>query len=190
MRYKSGTYYQRINQVGCRKLVAGGRLGALCSRIGSIWEETSIPCWPAVIWVPLWDVASWSLMLLFPGLEASLLPMPVPSSGSIASYILPSITHSIQITKGIQVNHMRRLVLVNRRIGIPVAATQIQSWLTDSRSKWRYCRYLILPSGERERNLYFSVVTGTHYGTKTPPDQQPTKVSQGYDETRHYLQCV
>ena len=27
---------------------------------------------------------------------------------------------------------------------------------------------------ERERNLYFSVVTGTHYGTKTPPGQQPT----------------
>ena len=43
---------------------------------------------------------------------------------------------------------------------------------------------------ERERNLYFSMVTGMHYGTKTPPDQQPTKVSQGYDETRRYLQCV
>ena len=26
---------------------------------------------------------------------------------------------------------------------------------------------------ERERNLYFSVVTGMHYGTKTPPGQQP-----------------
>ena len=43
---------------------------------------------------------------------------------------------------------------------------------------------------ERERNLYFSVVTGTHYGTKTPPDQQPTKLSQGYGETRRYLQYV
>ena len=39
---------------------------------------------------------------------------------------------------------------------------------------------------ERERNLYFPVVTGTHYGTKTPPDQQPTRLSQGYDETRLY----
>ena len=39
---------------------------------------------------------------------------------------------------------------------------------------------------ERERNLYFSVVTGTHYRTKTPPDQQPMKVLQGYDETRRY----
>ena len=26
---------------------------------------------------------------------------------------------------------------------------------------------------ERERYLYFSVVTGTHYGTKTPPGWQP-----------------
>ena len=43
---------------------------------------------------------------------------------------------------------------------------------------------------EREKNLYFSVVTGTHYRTKTPPDQQPTELSQGYDETRCYLQCV
>ena len=33
--------------------------------------------------------------------------------------------------------------------------------------------------GERERDLYFSVVTGTHYGTKTPPDQQPTKLCAG-----------
>ena len=31
----------------------------------------------------------------------------------------------------------------------------------------------------RERDLYFSVVTGTHYGTKTPPDQQPTKLCAG-----------
>ena len=43
---------------------------------------------------------------------------------------------------------------------------------------------------EREKNLYFPVVTGMHYRTKTPPDQQPTKLSQGYDETRRYLQCV
>ena len=27
---------------------------------------------------------------------------------------------------------------------------------------------------ERERNLFSAVVTGTRYGTKTPPDQQPT----------------
>ena len=39
---------------------------------------------------------------------------------------------------------------------------------------------------ERERNLYFPVVTGTHYRTKTPPDQQPMRLSQGYDETRLY----
>ena len=26
---------------------------------------------------------------------------------------------------------------------------------------------------ERERDLYFSVVTGTRYGTKTPPGRQP-----------------
>ena len=32
---------------------------------------------------------------------------------------------------------------------------------------------------ERERHLYFSVVTGTHYGTKTSPDQQPTKLCAG-----------
>ena len=32
---------------------------------------------------------------------------------------------------------------------------------------------------ERERDLYLSVVTGTHYGTKTPPDQQPTKLCAG-----------
>ena len=31
-------------------------------------------------------------------------------------------------------------------------------------------------AGERERDLYFSVVTGTYYETKTPPDQQPTKL--------------
>ena len=47
--------------------------------------------------------------------------------GSIASYILPSITRSTRITKGIEVNHMRRLVLVDRRIGVPAATTQIQS---------------------------------------------------------------
>ena len=41
--------------------------------------------------------------------------------------------------------------------------------------------------GERERDLDFSVVTGTYYGTKTPPDQQPTK---GYDKTRRYLWYV
>ena len=35
--------------------------------------------------------------------------------------------------------------------------------------------------GGREKYIIFSVVTGTHYGTKTPPDQQPTKLSQGYD---------
>jgi len=27
---------------------------------------------------------------------------------------------------------------------------------------------------EKERNLYFSMVTGTHYRTMTPPGQQPT----------------
>ena len=31
---------------------------------------------------------------------------------------------------------------------------------------------------ERERSI-FSVVTGTHYGTKTPPDQQPTTLCAG-----------
>ena len=39
---------------------------------------------------------------------------------------------------------------------------------------------------ERERNLYFPMVTGLHYGTKTPPDQQPMRLSQAYDETRLY----
>jgi hypothetical protein len=43
---------------------------------------------------------------------------------------------------------------------------------------------------ERERDLYFSVVTGTHYGTKTPPDQQPACHAQGYDKTDVYLQYV
>ena len=33
--------------------------------------------------------------------------------------------------------------------------------------------------GERERHLYFPVVTSAHYGTKTPPDQQPTKLCAG-----------
>ena len=33
--------------------------------------------------------------------------------------------------------------------------------------------------GERERETYFSVVTGTHYRAKTPPDQQPTKLCAG-----------
>ena len=32
---------------------------------------------------------------------------------------------------------------------------------------------------ERESNLYFAMVTGTHYRTKTPPDQQPTNPSAG-----------
>ena len=33
--------------------------------------------------------------------------------------------------------------------------------------------------GESERYLYFSVVTGTRYGTKTPPGQQPTNPCAG-----------
>ena len=32
---------------------------------------------------------------------------------------------------------------------------------------------------EKERGLYFSVVTGTHYGTKTPPDKQPNSHRRG-----------
>ena len=32
---------------------------------------------------------------------------------------------------------------------------------------------------ERHIYLYFSVVTGMHYGTKTPPGQQPMKLSAG-----------
>ena len=40
---------------------------------------------------------------------------------------------------------------------------------------------------ERERDLYFSVVTGTRYGTKTPPDQQPAKLSAGGMTRRDYL---
>ena len=39
---------------------------------------------------------------------------------------------------------------------------------------------------ERESNLYFAVVTGTRYGTKTPPDQQPTIPSAG-DMTRRVV---
>ena len=36
-----------------------------------------------------------------------------------------------------------------------------------------------LTQGERERDLYFPVVTGAHYGTKTPPGQQPAGRAQG-----------
>jgi hypothetical protein len=43
---------------------------------------------------------------------------------------------------------------------------------------------------ERERDLYFSMVTGRHYGTKTPPDQQPVCHTQGYNKTDIYLQYV
>ena len=43
----------------------------------------------------------------------------------------------------------------------------------------------------RERERGFFVVTGTHYGTKTPADQQPTELcAGGYDKTRRYLQYV
>jgi len=42
------------------------------------------------------------------------------------------------------------------------------------------CDYLNCPTdGERERDLYFSMVTSTHYGTKTPPGQQPTNLCPG-----------
>jgi hypothetical protein len=33
--------------------------------------------------------------------------------------------------------------------------------------------------GERERDPYFSVVTGARYGTKTPPDQQRRALCRG-----------
>ena len=41
---------------------------------------------------------------------------------------------------------------------------------------------------ERERCLYFAMVTGTHYRTKTPPDQQPANRAQGTEEDKKYLQ--
>jgi hypothetical protein len=34
------------------------------------------------------------------------------------------------------------------------------------------------------------VVTGTHYRTKAPPDQQPACYAQGYSKTGGYLQYV
>ena len=40
---------------------------------------------------------------------------------------------------------------------------------------------------ERERFLFFAVVTGTHYGTKTPPDQQPANRAQGTEQDEKYL---
>ena len=44
--------------------------------------------------------------------------------------------------------------------------------------KWPMATVAICRRLERERegDLYVSVVTGTHYGTKTPLDQQPTKL--------------
>jgi hypothetical protein len=38
---------------------------------------------------------------------------------------------------------------------------------------------------EREKDLYSAVVTGTHYGTKTLPDQQPACYAQGYSRFAH-----
>ena len=46
----------------------------------------------------------------------------------------------------------------------PRGSGMIDSWPT-----WR----------EREKHLFLSVVTGAHYGTKIPPDQQPTKLCAG-----------
>jgi len=46
-----------------------------------------------------------------------------------------------------------------------------------------YAVLLETPTAERQRDLYFSVVTGTRYGTKTPPGQQPTNPCAG-DMTR------
>jgi len=43
------------------------------------------------------------------------------------------------------------------------------------------CMGLVTPygnKGEREKSI-FSVVTGSHYRTKTPPDQQPTNPNAG-----------
>ena len=40
---------------------------------------------------------------------------------------------------------------------------------------------------EREIFLFFSVVTSTRYGTKTPPGQQPTKPCAGDMPRRNYL---
>ena len=40
---------------------------------------------------------------------------------------------------------------------------------------WNVCKH----RRERERDLYFSMVTGTHYGTKTPPGQQPANLCAG-----------
>src|SRR5258706_5702927 len=45
------------------------------------------------------------------------------------------------------------------------------------------------PDPERERSIFF-VVTGTHYRTKTPPDQQPTNSCRGYDKKGGYLQDI
>ena len=48
-----------------------------------------------------------------------------------------------------------------------------------------YANYSIV--GEREREIY--IFRGYRYALR-PPDQQPTELSQGYDETRRYLQYV
>ncbi len=54
---------------------------------------------------------------------------------------------------------------------------------------------LVTPYGnkverEREREIYLSVVTGTHYGTKTPPDQQPTNPNAGGMSEIYMLQAL
>ena len=40
---------------------------------------------------------------------------------------------------------------------------------------------------KRDIYIYFSVVTGTQYGTKTPPDQQPTGPCAGDMPRENYL---
>ena len=53
----------------------------------------------------------------------------------------------------------------------------VQSTKKGSGSQWQWGRPV--RQRERERDLYFSVVTGTHYRTKTPPDQQPATLCTG-----------
>ena len=67
----------------------------------------------------------------------------------------------------------------------------IRSVRSSLRSNSSLTRILFEVEDERERDPYFSVVTGTHYGTKTLPDQQPTNPCAGVMTRRgRYLQDV